>query len=84
MFSNIDSINLGGGIENIYINQSKYEFFDILENFRVNISKKLNRDIRLILEPGDLISGFIGFVNPRIIEYNKDFIIIRKLENEIY
>ena len=76
VFSNIDSINLGGGIENIYINQSKYEFFDILENFRVNISKKLNRDIRLILEPGDLISGFIGFVNPRIIEYNKDFIII--------
>lgn len=75
-FCEIDCINLGGGLENIYLSKNKGYFLELIEKFRVDISKILNKNINLILEPGDLISGFIGFVNPNIIEFNENFAII--------
>lgn len=62
-FKDIKKINLGGGYDHLYANASEVRnSWDAVEEFSENISRRLNRDIKIIIEPGSLLTNASGFL----------------------
>lgn len=64
--SNIESINLGGGLESIFANRQEGFMIEKLKNFSQKIDNCLKRNIKIIIEPGSLITLPIGYLKTNI------------------
>ncbi len=72
----LKTINIGGGFELIYSKSQSKKLMQYIENFRWEISMFINRDIEIIIEPGDLIARPIGFISASIIDIENNYITI--------
>lgn len=62
IFRNISKLNVGGGIEQFYIDGKSYEFKNLIKELINQVQRKLGKPIKILIEPGTLFSLPIGYV----------------------
>ncbi|HEM6340974.1 TPA: amino acid decarboxylase [Streptococcus suis] len=67
IFQNISQINFGGSIEDLYIKGHQNLASSIFNNFKIEIETFLDREIEILLEPGDFLARPIGFYKTSIL-----------------
>lgn len=68
IFEELETINLGGGFDHLYVEKNDInQFWEIVELFRNRISKKLRKDIRIVIEPGTLLINLAGFLYTKVV-----------------
>lgn len=66
----IDTINIGGGLEKIYLMRNENRMIDLLNNFRDKMYHMLGHEIDILLEPGSLLALPFGFVKTNVVSVN--------------
>lgn len=67
VFMNVKQINFGGSIEDLYIKGHQHFASSLFSDFKQEIDNLLNRNVEIILEPGDFLARPIGFYKTKIL-----------------
>lgn len=68
IFDELEKINLGGGIDHLYVeNYDINTFWNLIEEFRNRVANVLKKDLHIVIEPGTFLVNLAGFLYTKVI-----------------